>query len=77
MHSFNASKDLFISAPSNLVYLLELTTSAPLSLPARSMNDILPCVLLLTFNYSCKIACDLEEFIFAPVVPLIRIAEPS
>ena len=76
MHSFKASNDLLISAPSNLVYLLELTTSAPLSLPARSIKDIFPIVLLFVanFNSNYRIACDLEEFMLAPVEPDTLIA---
>ncbi len=42
IHSFKAKRDLLISAPSNLVYLVDSDTSAPLSLPAKSINDIFP-----------------------------------
>ena len=42
IHSFRASKDLLISAPSNQVYFPVSLVSAPLSLPAKSMNDIFP-----------------------------------
>ena len=54
MHSFSASKDLFISAPSNLtslylVCLSESVTSAPLSLPAKSIKDIFPRVFVPSF----------------------------
>ena len=41
IHSFKANKDLLISAPSILVYLLVSVTSLALSLPAKSINDIL------------------------------------
>jgi len=42
IHSFKDNKDLLISAPSILVYLLESFTSAPLSEPAKSMNESFP-----------------------------------
>ena len=42
IHSFNANKDLLISAPSNLVCLLVSIVSAALSLPAKSIKDIFP-----------------------------------
>ena len=42
MHSLSESRDLFISAPSFLVYLFYSATSDPLSLPAKSINDIFP-----------------------------------
>jgi hypothetical protein len=42
MHSLSASNDLLISAPSIFVYLFVFMVSAPLSLPARSINDIFP-----------------------------------
>jgi len=42
MHSLRASSDLLISDPSILVCLSQSTTSAPRSLPARSINVILP-----------------------------------
>jgi len=76
IHSFKANSDLLISAPSILVYLLLFTTSAPLSDPARSINDIFPIVLFYIYNENYKIAWDLEEFIFAPVVPLTLNYEP-
>ena len=53
MHSFKASRDLLISAPSILVCLLAELVSAPLSLPARSMSENLPYkgfLLLLTLK---------------------------
>ena len=43
MHSLRARRDLFISAPSNLVCLSAELVSAPLSLPARSMRENFPC----------------------------------
>jgi len=51
MHSFKAKRLLLISAPSNLVYLLDSVTSFALSLPAKSINDIL---LYITFSFSCE-----------------------
>ena len=69
MHSFNANNDLFISAPSNLVCLSVLIVSAPLSLPAKSMKDILLYNLLLCIRLIVKIAWDLDDSEFAPVVP--------
>ena len=41
MHSFSAKRDLLISAPYILVVLSDWMVSAPRSLPAKSMNDIL------------------------------------
>ena len=41
MHSLRARSDLLISAPSILVYLFWSRVSAPRSLPARSMKDII------------------------------------
>lgn len=78
MHSFNASNDLLISAPSPLVCLLLSTVSAPRSLPAKSIKLIFPIVLpsCLFFRESYKIACDLELSAFAPVTPLILTVKP-
>ena len=45
IHSLSASKLVFISAPSILVCLSVFYTSPALSAPAKSINDILPCVL--------------------------------
>ena len=42
MHSFNASRDLLISAPSNLVCLSAELDTAPRSLPARSIRENFP-----------------------------------
>ena len=42
MHSFSASSDLLISAPSILVCRLAELVSAPRSLPARSISENLP-----------------------------------
>jgi len=78
MHSFNANRDLLISAPSLLVCLLLSTVSAPRSLPARSMKLILPIVRpsLLFLRASERIACDRELSALAPVVPLMRTCNP-
>ena len=61
IHSFRANKDLLISAPSILVYLWYSTTSAPLSLPAKSINDNFPVILFYYLRLIYRIACDLEE----------------
>ena len=42
MHSFNANRDLLISAPSSLVCLSAELDTAPRSLPARSIRENLP-----------------------------------
>jgi hypothetical protein len=76
IHSFNANRLLLISAPSNLVYLLVLIVSAPLSLPAKSMKLILLYGLPLCFNYIYKIACDLLLSELAPVLPLVLLVSP-
>ena len=41
IHSFKANNDLLISAPSIFVLLFVSIVSTALSLPAKSMNDIL------------------------------------
>jgi len=56
MHSFKANKDFYISAPSNLVYLSQFETSAPLSHPAKSINDNFPYSLAPSFKLIAKIA---------------------
>jgi len=63
MHSLRANKDLFISAPSIHVCLSVSLTSAPLSLPAKSMNVIQPnfLPLFLSLKFIYRIACDLDE----------------
>lgn len=78
IHSFKARSDLLISAPSILVYLFYSTVSAPLSLPAKSINVIMPCLFesVMFFNYIWRIACDLELSAFAPVTPLVRTCKP-
>jgi len=76
IHSFNANNDLLISAPSNLVYLLVSLTSAPLSLPAKSINDNLPWDLDPSFNVIYKIAWDLEESLFDELDAVILDALP-
>jgi len=72
MHSFRASNDLLISAPSNRVYLFWSMTSAPLSLPAKSMKDNLPSIIIYTVPWTLlwslieiwRIAWDLDESLF-------------
>ena len=62
MHSLSASKDLLISAPSNLVYYFYSATSEARSLPAKSINEIFPCDLpLLSFRLIYKIAWERDE----------------
>ena len=76
IHSFNANNDLLISAPSNLVYLFVSLTSAPLSLPAKSINDNFPWDLDPSFNVIYKIAWDLEESLFDELDAVILDALP-
>jgi hypothetical protein len=78
MHSFKARSDLLISAPSILVYRFWSIVSAPLSLPAKSMKDILPCSLYsLTFlSWNWRIAWERELSALAPVWPLVRDCSP-
>ena len=71
MHSFNAKRDLLISAPSNRVCLFVSRTSAPLSLPAKSMNANFPCGLFPSFKLIYKIACDLDESLFEELEAII------
>lgn len=61
IHYFKESKDLFIYAPSILVCFFISVWSAPLSLPARSMNDILPNVFFPYFRVTWRMAWDLED----------------
>lgn len=61
IHSFKASKDLLISAPSILVCFFISVWSAPLSLPARSMKEILPKVFFPSFKEIWRIACERED----------------
>lgn len=71
MHSFRASKDLLISAPSNLVCLFWSMTSAPLSLPAKSIKEILPYSWFPLLKLMDKMAWDREESeleLFDPVI---------
>lgn len=61
MHSLSANNDLFISAPSTLVVLSWSLTSAPLSLPAKSMKDSFPWIYLLFLRVICRMAWDLDD----------------
>jgi len=71
MHSFKASSDLFISAPSNFVCCFYSETSEARSLPAKSINDTFPYdLLLLSFRFICRIAWDREESSFWVVDPI-------
>lgn len=67
MHSFNASRLLFISAPSSLLCLLLLWQSAALSDPAKSTSKSLPNCLFPFEIESWQIAWDLEDVSFAVV----------
>ena len=64
MHYFKANKDLLIYAPSILVCLFWSIWSAPLSLPAKSMKEILENNFLPYFKDICKIACERDESAF-------------
>lgn len=66
-----------ISAPSILVYLLESFTSAPLSDPAKSMNESLPKVFYYYFKVIDKIACDLDDSLLAPFTPVTLTLLPN
>ena len=73
--TLRASRDLLISAPSILVCLLAELVSAPLSLPARSMRENLPCrgfLLLLVLRMIWNTAWLLEEWALALVWPEVR-----
>ena len=74
IHSFNASKLLLISAPSNLVCLSLSVVSAPRSLPARSMKESLP-TRRGGFDWFPS-ACEREDSSFAPVVPVLLVVLP-
>lgn len=79
IHSLRASKDLLISAPSYLVWVLLVLTSLPRSFPARSINEIWPCFFQLSMFLSMtyKMACDLEELSFMPVLPTTLFERPN
>lgn len=61
IHSFNARRDLLISDESCLVYLFESPTSAPRSLPAKSIKFILPLNFWFSLMAISKMAWDLED----------------
>lgn len=65
MHSFKERRLLLIYAPSILVCLSISMWSAPLSLPAKSINEIFPCNFFPSLSEIWRIACDLEESAFA------------
>lgn len=79
MHSFRAKRDLLISAPSCLVWLLLVLTSLPLSFPAKSIKLIWPPFFLVSMSLTtiCRIAWDLEELSFIPVFPTTLLESPS
>ena len=67
MHSFRASKLLFIYAPSILVCFSSWSAwSAALSLPAKSIKDILPWILFFFFREICRTAWDRDESLLVP-----------
>lgn len=77
IHSLRARRDLLISAPSIFVYLSVLIVSAPLSLPAKSINDILLKTLApLWTKLIVRMAWEREDSAFAPVVPYARSCIP-
>ena len=76
MHSFKASKDLLISAPSIFVCLFVFIVSAPRSEPAKSMKLIFPYSLPLCFSCIYRIACERELSALAPVWPEVRLYRP-
>lgn len=61
MHSLRAKRDLLISAPSSLVYLFWSWTSAPLSLPAKSINESFPWRCFPYFKLMMSRAWDRED----------------
>lgn len=68
MHSLSERSDLLIYAPSILVCLFMSMWSAPLSLPARSINDILPNSFFPSLSEICRMACDREESALAEFI---------
>lgn len=73
MHSFKANNDLFISAPSIQVYFPFSCTSAPHSLPAKSMNESFPNYFPFgSLIVIVRTACDQDESAFAPVYPVVH-----
>jgi hypothetical protein len=78
IHSLRANRDLLISAPSYLVYLLVSLTSLPLSFPAKSIKVIYPIFFQVSIflRLTYKIAWDLDEFSFIPVFPTTQLANP-
>mmetsp|Transcript_35897 Transcript_35897/g.86411 ORF Transcript_35897/g.86411 Transcript_35897/m.86411 type:complete len:331 (-) Transcript_35897:651-1643(-) len=78
MHSLSARSDLLISAPSILVWRSVSVTSAPLSLPAKSIKENLPWTrpFWVSFKQIWRMAWDLDESTFAPVQPVVRSRRP-
>lgn len=67
MHYLSASRLLLIYAPSMRVCFYSWSAwSAALSLPAKSIKDILPCSLFLRFRAICRMACEREESLLVP-----------
>ena len=77
IHSFNANKDLLISAPSILVCFYNWSAwSAALSLPAKSINTIFPCILFFFLRPICKMAWDRDESLLVPFWDVTLIPVP-
>lgn len=66
MHSFKASNDTFILAPSVLLLESLLLVSLPLSLPAKSTIDILEYALAFksVYNLISQMACERDDTSF-------------
>lgn len=67
--TFRASRLLLISAPSRRVWRSALDVSAPLSFPARSMRENLPCIFPFLRRMIWKTAWLRDEWAFADVCP--------
>ena len=76
IHSFKESNDLLISAPSILVCFFWSVWSAPLSLPAKSMKEILPKTFFPSFRITWRIAWDLDDYEFAEFSEVMRCELP-
>jgi len=61
IHYFSDKRDLLIYAPSILVCFFISVWSAPLSLPARSINEIFPNNFFPSFKEICRIAWERED----------------
>ena len=77
MHSFNASKDLLISAPSSLVCLFMSMVSAPRSQPARSMKESFPNTFFPSRREMERMAWEREESELVEFWDVMRRLVPS